>query len=122
MLDANGSNKVTHKKIPWSQVPSNFFYSPRFVQVGHRFWIFGGNSKMLSKEEWKDGLYAIIPQSQTLIWHINRHIYYPGPKLPKKTLGTGCPIGLNRNHVLILHLENDEKCIQGHIYSFEPFF
>ena len=115
----------SHYKIPRSKLsPPNFFYSPRFVQVGHRFWIFGGKSEMLSRhdlnEEWKLIDDTLRP-SKTLIWHTKRQIYHPGPKLPTKLVGKGYPISLNQTHVAILHLKADWICVEGHVYSFQSF-
>ena len=120
LLNTNGFKNITHSKIKNSKTPSNFFYNPRFVQVGEQFWIFGGKTSIdvaLSNE----GLFEKMETStKTLIWHMRRHVYYPGPKLPNKSLGEGQPISLNRTHVLILEME-DAKCIRGWVYSFQLF-
>ena len=137
LLSKSYSN-LTHSIIPNSQIPQKFFYSPRFVQVGHQFWIFGGKRKMI-----KNGYEIPIPmfykfgkQSNTLIWNTRRKVYYPGPDLSYEyysdyttdlspaldyTLGRGLPISLNRTHVMILQVEVFSECLQGWIYSFSSF-
>ena len=103
VLKTNGLKNISHSKIKNSKTPanfSNFFYSPKFVQVGQQFWIFGGkNSYNTSIDRYflEQGLFGVMDtSSQTLIWHMRRHVYYPGPKLPKKYLGKWKPLGLNR--------------------------
>ena len=97
VLKTNGLKNISHNKIKNSKTPANFFYSPKFVQVGQHFWIFGGKATKLSRFEYEHGLFYLAKNSsQTLVWHMRRHVYYPGPKLPKKYLGTGKPLSLNR--------------------------
>ena len=97
VLKTNGLKNISHNKIKNSKTPANFFYSPKFVQVGQHFWIFGGKATKLSRFEYEHGLFYFAKNSsQTLVWHMRRHVYYPGPKLPKKYLGTGKPLSLNR--------------------------
>ena len=120
LLNTNGFKNITHSKIKNSKTPSNFFYNPRFVQVGEQFWIFGGKTS-IDEALYNEGLFEKMETStKTLIWHMRRHVYYPGPKLPNKSLGEGQPISLNRTHVLILEME-DAKCIRGWVYSFQLF-
>ena len=61
LLSKSYSN-LTHSIIPNSQIPQKFFYSPRFVQVGHQFWIFGGKRKMI-----KNGYEIPIPMENNQI-------------------------------------------------------
>ena len=41
---------------------------------------------------------------KTFIWNLMKQKYYSGPTLPMHGLGKGCPISLNRTHVLRIHL------------------
>ena len=111
-------NDLKHSKLLNSKVPMNFFYTANYVPVGQHFWIFGGQIATN-----KDGCYGClgVPQSQTLIWNTKKHVYYSGPDLPKLSLGQGCPISLNRTHVLVLVIDEKTKCIQGWMYSIQSY-
>ena len=108
-------NDLKHSKLLNSKVPMNFFYTANYVPVGQHFWIFGGQIGTDC-----NGCLG-VPQSETLIWNTKKHVYYSGPDLPKLSLGKGCPIGLNRTHVLVLVIDEKTKCIQGWMYSFQSY-
>ena len=135
LLSKSYSN-LTHSIIPNSQIPQNFFYSPRFVQVGRQFWIFGGKRKNIQFNSFDIDNNKWGKHSNTLIWNTRRNVYYPGPDLSYEhysdytvdlspaldyTLGRGLPISLNRTHVMILQVEVFSECLQGWIYSFSSF-
>ena len=145
LLSKSYSN-LTHSIIPNSQIPQNFFYSPRFVQVGRQFWIFGGKRKNIQFNSFDIDNNKWGKHSNTLIWNTRRNVYYPGPDLSYEhysdyivsyehysdytvdlspaldyTLGRGLPISLNRTHVMILQVEIFSECLQGWIYSFSSF-
>ena len=133
LLSKNSDYNLTHSTIPNSQIPQNFFYSPRFVQVGHLLWILGGKREKIEIYINNDAVfYNFGKHSKTLIWNTRRNVYYPGPDLLydhypdyssnlDHTLGRGHPISLNRTHVMILQVEVFSECLQGWIYSFSSF-
>ena len=54
---------------------------------------------------------------QSLIWNLERQVYYPGPMLPNKELGRGCPVLLNRTDVLLLYIDDKTYCLQAWVFS-----
>ena len=120
---AKGYQNVTHYKVPNSQIPHNFYYSARFVQVGHLVWIFGGRDEhiQVSQEAIGASTAKFGHQVESLIWNTNRNVYYPGPDLPDFRIGRGYPVALNRTHVIILQIDRFSECLQGWIYAFDSF-
>lgn len=120
---AKGFQNVTHYKVPNSQIPQNFYYSPRFVQVGHLVWIFGGRDEhiQISQETIGASTEKFGHQVESLIWNTNRNVYYPGPDLLDFRIGRGYPFALNRTHVLILQIDRFSECLEGWIYAFDSF-
>ena len=122
------TSNLKHITIKNSKVPQKHLYDPRFVQIGPFFWIFGGlPTKILCQHflfESCDIQYIQDKMTrQTLLWNKERQKYIEGPELPlpSKILGRGCPISLNRSHVMILYMDIETKCVNAWLYSFEEF-
>ena len=140
VLKRDGSD-LKHKRIPHSQMPSNFFYDPRFIEVGRQqFWIFGGKARKVSPEsehseqddapttplpsfygDYGNTSLSDEPKTKSLIWNARKHVYYPGPNLPMESIGNGFPVSLNRTVVMILVIDGIPRCIRRWMYSFESF-
>ena len=118
-----------HHTIPHSKIPKNLYYNPRYVQVKNQVWMFGGLTDIikvpLGKYSGEDcQLNVTMPEKmtrQSLIWNLERQVYYPGPMLPNKELGRGCPVLLNRTDVLLLYIDDKTYCLQAWVFSFEHF-
>ena len=110
-------------------------YDSRYSQAGNEVWIMGGSDQEIyynsasflgieisSMEINCNTLVMEKVTRKTLIWNLERQTYYPGPKIPFKAMGKGCPITLNRTHVLILYTnQNKHSCVDAWMYSFEEF-
>ena len=126
-----------HHTIPFSKIPRNLYYNPRYVQVKNQVWMFGGLTDVYNIGYHEDcQMNVAMPKlmtRQSLIWNLERQVYYPGPMLPKKALGRGCPIPLNRTDVLLLYIDDQTYkvegfhstlqtyCLQAWVFSFEDF-
>ena len=122
------SSNLTHFNIRQSKVPKAMLYDSRFSQAGNQIWIMGGSKReitfnygnSLGLNCYDDIMNEVL--RKTLIWNLERQTYYPGPKLPFREMGKGCPITLNRTHVLILYNnQNKHYCLDAWMYSFEEF-
>ena len=131
VLTTNGKsqNNLTHFTIRQSKIPIPMLYDSRYSQAGNEIWIMGGSNQVINynSASWHKGLdcNTLVMEKvirKTLIWNLKRQTYYPGPKLPFKAMGKGCPITLNRTHVLILYTnQNKQSCLDAWMYSFEEF-
>ena len=98
----NGMENLTHYIIKNSKLPQKLLYDPRFVQVGHTFWMFGGLTSKYDCQQLSSIKHCSIDyiknriSQNTVIWNLERQMYYEGPKLPDNALVKGCPIALNR--------------------------
>ena len=122
------SSNLTHHRIRQSKVPQARLYDSKLSQAGNQIWIMGGAKQtipfeLLSFMEFNCNDQVINKVSRnTLIWNLERQIYYPGPKLPTKAMAKGCQVTLNRTHVLILYNDpNKHNCLDAWMYSFEEF-
>ena len=128
VLYNDGNGNLTHHSIIRSKIPKDMLYDPRFVQVDKMLWIFGGRKKMFVSDYhgykynvWDcDANHLEHYGRNTLIWNTQRKLYHPGPKLPLKEMAKGCPISLNKTHVLILFI-NEQNCLAIWVYSFDDF-
>ena len=106
-----------HHTIPHSKIPRSLYYIPRFVQVNNQVWMFGGLTDVYNIGYHEDcQMNVSMPKlmtRQSLIWNLERQVYYPGPKLPNKALGRGCPIPLNRTDVLLLYIDDQTYKVEG---------
>ena len=123
------SNNLTHYRIKQSKVPTTMLYDSRFSLAGNQIWIMGGSEQAISTDSVAFQIGFPCDKSvmdkvsrKTLIWNLERQIYYPGPELPSKAMGKGCQVTLNRTHVLILYNDqNKHNCLDAWMYSFEEF-
>ena len=128
VLYNDGNGNLTHNSVIQSKIPKDMFYDPRFVQIDKMLWIFGGRKKMFVSDYhgykynvWDcDANHLEHYDRNTLIWNTQRKLYYPGPKLPLKEMAKGCPISLNKTHVLILFIK-EQNCLAIWVYSFDNF-
>ena len=127
----SGSN-LRHYTIDKSKVTEKYLYDSRSVRIGNHMWNIGRMENPInSMGLWADHLsvhnlmhYGCdfedeVERKRTLIWNLEKQKYFPGPDLPTHELGRGCPIGLNRTHVLTLYV--DHNCLKAWVYSFEEF-
>ena len=135
VLTTKSQNNLTYYTIRESQIPLAMLYDSRYSQAGNEVWIMGGSDQEIyynsasflgieisSMEINCNTLVMEKVTRKTLIWNLERQTYYPGPKLPFKAMGKGCPITLNRTHVLILYTnQNKHSCVDAWMYSFEEF-
>ena len=120
------NGKTSHFKIPDSKIPGKFFFTPKSVQVGAHFLIFGGKKTEIMYEHYMLFMDNAEFRKDSLIWNTVKHKYYSGPILPRQKLAIGCPIALNRTHVLILYEDIHQKltgfyCINAWIYDFHTY-
>ena len=123
-----------HGPIQNSKIPRNYFYNPRFLQVGYHFLIFGGKWKIVN--EYENGMTDDVSKydhfdflcleyfevtRKSLVWNSRKKVYYSGPELPDLSMLRGCPLALNRTHVLILTSNTTglDYCVDAWTYSFD---
>ena len=128
VLTTKSQNNLTYYTIRESQIPLAMLYDSRYSQAGNEVWIMGGSDQEIyynSASFLGINCNTLVMEKvtrKTLIWNLERQTYYPGPKLPFKAMGKGCPITLNRTHVLILYTnQNKHSCVDAWMYSFEEF-
>ena len=128
VLTTKSQNNLTYYTIRESQIPLAMLYDSRYSQAGNEVWIMGGSDQEIyynSASFLGINCNTLVMEKvtrKTLIWNLERQTYYPGPKLPFKAIGKGCPITLNRTHVLILYTnQNKHSCVDAWMYSFEEF-
>ena len=146
LSNSAGSNDLTHQAIPHSQVPRKLYYNSKWLHINHQVLLFGGMSQTVSKVPfnyygfWSHQDYDVWLEygkmsNKSLIWNLERQVYYPGPVLPDLSVAQGCPIALNRTHLMILSMDFDFKgdniytdiqligdnCLNGWLYSFEEY-
>ena len=125
MLSNERKSNLTHQSIKQSKMPSNMLFDSRFVQLNNFLWIFGGGRRTgvtFSEEDCRKSKHLQFYDRKTLIWNTQRQLFYPGPKLPIKDMVKGCPISLNRTHVMILYVNDLRKyCLVAWVYSFRDF-
>ena len=128
VLTTKSQNNLTYYTIRESQIPLAMLYDSRYSQAGNEVWIMGGSDQEIyynSASFLGINCNTLVMEKvtrKTLIWNLERQTYYPGPKLSFKAMGKGCPITLNRTHVLILYTnQNKHSCVDAWMYSFEEF-
>ena len=128
VLTTKSQNNLTYYTIRESQIPLAMLYDSRYSQAGNEVWIMGGSDQEIyynSASFLGINCNTLVMEKvtrKTLIWNLERQTYYPGPKLPFKAMGKGCPITLNRTHVLILYTnQKKHSCVDAWMYSFEEF-
>ena len=121
------SSNLSHHRIRQSKVPRAILYDTKFSQAGNQLWIIGGTEEITNfnggflENFCYDNIMNMVLR-KTRIWNLQRQTYYPGPKLPFREIGKGCPITLNRTHVLLLYNDqNKHNCLDAWMYSFEEF-
>ena len=89
-ISKSSSSDLIHNMIPNSQIPDNWFYTPRSVQVGHQFWIFGGKNGYKYAGDFDPAKWFTIGNpnvmkfgrhKNTLIWNTRKKVFYHGPDL-----------------------------------------
>lgn len=136
VLTSSGQSGSTlrHYTIDKSKVTEKYLYDSKSVRTGNHLWNIGRMENPInSMGPWADHLsvhnlmhYGCdfedeVERKRTFIWNLEKQKYYPGPDLPTHELGRGCPIGLNRTHVLTLYVNHKTNCLKAWVYSFEEF-
>ena len=130
VLTTNGkSSNLTHFTIKQSKLPKAILYDSKYSQAGNQVLITGYSEEQIFVNPATNPFFSNVDCDElvldkvtrkTLIWNLKRQIFYPGPKLPFKAMGKGCPVTLNRTHVLILYI-NQNNCLDAWMYSFQEF-
>ena len=131
ILTNNAKANLTHQSIRQSKVPRNMFYNSKSLQIDNKLWLFGGMDQTVTTVPynfygyWYSNDFEVIQwkvSNKTLIWNLERQIYYPGPILPDVGIAQGCPISINRTHTMMFYINmNKNNCFDAWIYSFAKY-